>query len=88
MLKLVEKADGFYLELILDKAWITERTRKLVTTDMLGKAIIPNLPYECTSGSPLRVDTDYFGKKRNENNPSAGPFENPAVGKPLTLKVW
>jgi alpha-N-arabinofuranosidase len=55
---------------------------------MLGKAVIPNLPYEKPDGSPLRVDTDYFGKKRNEKNPSAGPFENPAVGKQLTLKVW
>lgn len=87
-LNLVEKADGFYLELILDKVWSVERTRKLVTTDMLGKAVIPNLPYEKPDGSPLRVDTDYFGKKRNEKNPSAGPFENPAVGKQLTLKVW
>jgi len=87
-LNLVEKADGFYLELILDKVWSVERIRKLVTTDMLGKAVIPNLPYEKPDGSPLRVDTDYFGKKRNEKNPSAGPFENPAVGKQLTLKVW
>ena len=87
-LNLVEKADGFYLELILDKVWSVERIRKLVTTDMLGKAVIPNLPYEHPDGSPLRVDTDYFGKKRNEKNPSAGPFENPAVGKQLTLKVW
>lgn len=87
-LNLVEKADGFYLELILDKVWSVERTRKLVTTDMLGKAVIPNLPYEKPDGSPLRVDTDYFGKKRNEKNPFAGPFENPAVGKQLTLKVW
>lgn len=88
MLKLVEKADGFYLELMLDKDWSAERTRKLVTTDMLGKAVIPNLPYEHPNGSPLRVDTDYFGKKRNEKNPSAGPFENLATGKQLTLKVW
>src|SRR5450759_437709 len=87
-LNLVEKADGFYLKLILDKVWSVERIRKLVTTDMLGKAVIPNLPYEKPDGSPLRVDTDYFGKKRNEKNPSAGPFENPAVGKQLTLKVW
>jgi alpha-N-arabinofuranosidase len=87
-LNLVEKADGFYLELILDKVWSVERTRKLVTTDMLGKVVIPNLPYEHPDGSLLRVDTDYFGKKRNEKNPSAGPFENPAVGKQLTLKVW
>ena len=87
-LNLVEKADGFYLELILDSVWSVERIRKLVTTDMLGKAVIPNLPYEHPDGSPLRVDIDYFGKKRNEKNPSAGPFENPAVGKQLTLKVW
>jgi alpha-N-arabinofuranosidase len=87
-LNLVEKADGFYLELILDKVWSVERTRKLVTTDMLGKVVIPNLPYEHPDGSLLRVDTDYFGKKRNEKNPSAGPFENSAVGKQLTLKVW
>jgi alpha-N-arabinofuranosidase len=87
-LNLIEKADGFYLELILDKVWSVERTRKLVTTDMLGKVVIPNLPYEHPDGSLLRVDTDYFGKKRNEKNPSAGPFENSAVGKQLTLKVW
>ncbi len=38
-------------------------------------------------GTPLKIDTDYFGKKRNETNPSAGPFENPGEGK-LKLKVW
>jgi hypothetical protein len=35
----------------------------------------------------LKIDTDYFGKKRNKANPSAGPFENPAEGR-LSLKVW
>jgi hypothetical protein len=27
-------------------------------------------------------------KKHSEKNPSAAPFENPAVGKQITLKVW
>ena len=64
-LKLVEKADGFYLDFRFDKAWTADRTRKLVTTDLLGKAIIPNLPYEQPDGTPIRIDTDYFGKGRN-----------------------
>jgi alpha-N-arabinofuranosidase len=85
--KLVEKADGFYLELQLDKAWAGERTRKLVTTDLLGKAAIPNLPYEQPDGKPIRIDSDYFGKRRDEANPAPGPFENPGQGE-LKLKVW
>ena len=86
-LKLVEKADGFYIEIKFDKAWSAERTRKLVTTELLGKAAIPNLPYEQPDGTPIRVNTDYFGKPRNEANPTPGPFENPGAG-PLILKVW
>jgi hypothetical protein len=57
-----------------------------VTTALLGKARIPGLAYENADGSPLKVDTDYFGKKRSKANPTPGPFENPGGG-PLTLKV-
>jgi alpha-N-arabinofuranosidase len=84
-LKLVEEPDGFYLELVFDKDW-EGRTHKLVTTERLGKAAIPNLPYEQADGSPIRINTDYFGKKRNESNPTPGPFENPGTG-PIKLKV-
>ncbi len=85
--KLVEKADGFYLEVTFDKAWAGERPRKLVTTELLGRAAIPNLPYERPEGTPIRVNTDYFGKSRNETNPTPGPFENTGTGS-LVLKVW
>ena len=86
-IKLVEKHDGFYLDISLDKGWNVEQNHKLVTTELLGKAVIPNLPYEHPDGTPLRIDTDYFGKKRNEGNPFPGPFELPEGGK-QTLKVW
>jgi alpha-N-arabinofuranosidase len=86
-LNLVEKADGFYPEITADKAWTTERTRKLVTTELLGKAAIPDQAFENPDGTPLRIDTDYFGKKRNEKNPFPGPFEIPQGGKQI-LKVW
>ncbi|MHC4193751.1 MAG: hypothetical protein ACYSP9_06210, partial [Planctomycetota bacterium] len=54
---------------------------------LLGKAAIPNLSYVNPDTTPLKVDTDYFARKRNEQNPSAGPFENPGEGQ-LSLKVW
>jgi hypothetical protein len=84
-LHLVRKPDGFYLEANLDPAWVTERTRKLVTSDLLGKAVIPNVPFEQRDGSPIRIDTDYFGDRRNEANPAPGPFEK--LGN-LDVKVW
>ena len=86
-LKLIEKTNGFYLQIHYDKAGVSQRTRKLVTTDLLGKAAVPNLPYEQPDGTPIRIDTDYFGKGRNETNPTPGPFENPGQGN-LELKVW
>ena len=86
-LKLVEKPDGFYLELALDKAWSAGGPRKPVTTELLGKAAIPNLGYEQPDGSPIRINTDYFGKRRAKTNPTPGPFENPGQGA-LQLKVW
>ncbi|MGA2500775.1 MAG: right-handed parallel beta-helix repeat-containing protein [Tepidisphaeraceae bacterium] len=79
-IKVAQKDEGWYLEMKFDKAWATERTRKLVTTELLGKAAIPNLPYERPDGTPIRVMTDYLGKPRNEASPAPGPLENPGVG--------
>jgi alpha-N-arabinofuranosidase len=85
--RLIEEAGAFYLEISYDPAWNTERTRKLVTTELLGRAVIPNAPYEQRDGQPIRINTDYFGRNRNESNPTPGPFENPGRGH-LKLKVW
>lgn len=52
----------------------------LVTTELLGKAKIPDLPYENADGSPLRVDADYFGATRSAANPTPGPFEGLGAG--------
>lgn len=84
-LKLVERQGGFELELGLDKV-LGEARRRLVTTGVLGKAVIPDLPYERADGAPVRIDTDYFGKKRSAANPTPGPFEAPRPG-PLRLMV-
>jgi alpha-N-arabinofuranosidase len=86
-IRLAEEADGIYLQMKYDPAWNTERTRQLVTSELLGRAIIPNAPYEQRDGKPICINTDYFGRSRNESNPTPGPFENPGRGD-LKLKVW
>ena len=86
-LKLIEKDDGFYFEINIDKGWSIGRTRPLVTTELLGKTKISDAAFENPDGKPLCVNVDYFGKPRDEANPTPGPFENPGEGL-LKLKVW
>jgi alpha-N-arabinofuranosidase len=85
-IKLLQEADGVYLEMKYDPVWNAERTRQSVMTKLLGRTIIPNLPYEQRDGSPTDVNTDYFGRSRNPSNPNPGPFENPGRGD-VRLKV-
>ena len=85
-IKLVEQGENVYLHITLDESFKSLHN-KLVTTKLLGKAKIPDQAFENPNGSPLKVDADYFGKKRNDENPTAGPFENPGQGR-LSLKVW
>jgi alpha-L-arabinofuranosidase len=80
------KGNEVYLEIALDKNWLLQK-RKLVTTSTLTKAIVPGLPFENADGSPLQIDIDYSGKKRNTANPSPGPFEILQSGKQV-FKVW
>ncbi|WP_158674103.1 right-handed parallel beta-helix repeat-containing protein [Pedobacter sp. KBW01] len=87
MANLSAEKDHFYLEINLDRSWLSQKARKLVTSSSLNRAVVPNLPFENTDGSVLRIDTDYFGKKRNANNPSPGPFEITESGK-QKLKLW
>ena len=60
---------------------------KLVSTELLGKAKVPGLPYESADGSSVVIDRDYLGKKRNEAAPFPGPFEDPGQGG-VKLRVW
>ncbi len=66
---------------------LNQAQSEVVTSQLLGVARIPGLPYENADGSSLKIDTDYFGKKRSEMNPRPGPFANLEI-QPLALKVW
>jgi len=86
-LKLDAEADGWYLTMKSDPAWDASPTRPLVTTKLLGRAVIPNAAYENPDGSPLQIGADYFGGKRKSTNPSAGPFADASTDA-QKLKVW
>jgi alpha-N-arabinofuranosidase len=86
-IKIIEEKGGVYLHIMLDKTWAEKQSRQIVTTEMLGRAKISNLPYEQPDGSTYRIDTDFFGRKRNTTNPFSGPFELPMGGSQV-LKVW
>lgn len=83
--KIIERAGGWYLSLNAETSWRDTQKRTLVTTELLGKAKVPNQEYTNPDGSSLRIDTDYFGKPRNASNPLPGPFENPVNGE---IKIW
>lgn len=85
--RLTQKPDGWYLTLREDKAWRDEVKRQLVTTDLFGKTRVSHCTYENRDGTPLKIDADYLGQKRDEHNPFPGPFENIGDGS-QEIKVW
>lgn len=85
-IKLIEEYDAVYLEMAFSAAMGKLQTR-LISSEILGKALIPKTRFDNPDGSTLIIDTDYFGKKRATPDPTAGPFENTGVGTSI-VKVW
>jgi hypothetical protein len=84
---LVNERNAVQRHITLDRSWGAAHPCRLVTTELLGKARIPDLPYEQPDGSPVHIDTDYFGRKRDSDHPSPGPFELSEDGKQM-YQVW
>jgi len=86
-MKLEEKSDGWWFEMSVNPDWRSQQRRAVVTTELLGKAKIPDAPFEQPDGTPYRLDTDYFGETRSADNPAPGPFRL-TDKKQIHLKVW
>ena len=86
-LKIQEKFDGWWLEMTIDPDRVSTHKRSIVTTELLGKAMISKALYENPDETPYRIETTYFGKKTRTNNPAPGPFQfhNERL---IRLKVW
>jgi hypothetical protein len=85
-IRIEERGDDVYLHIVLDGS-IKNLTNNIISTEVLGRVKTSDAKYENPDGSPMMLDTDYFGKPRNKQDTFAGPFENPGTGK-LVLKVW
>ncbi len=84
---IVEKEDGWYFSMKMDKNWASSQAYKIVTTDLLGVVEVPNLSFVNPEGNPYTLNIDYFGKKRNSKNQFPGPFIMPTEDV-LMIKVW
>ena len=73
--------------MVCDKACLTGSKGKLATSELLGKAPVPMLPYENPDGSRVTIDSDYFGKKHDSEHPASGPFTKPGEGN-IRIRVW
>lgn len=77
----VDKEKGkLHLNFNLDNS-IKKIKTSLITTETLGEALVSKQKFESPEGKPIKIETDYFGKKRNKKNPTPGPFKNPEDGK-------
>lgn len=83
---LVEEGASVFLLLDLGQG-LRQAAAKLVTSQLLGRTRVSNLPFENADGTPLTIDADYLGQARNKSAPSPGPFESPGGGG-SKLKVW
>jgi glycosyl hydrolase family 120/parallel beta helix pectate lyase-like protein/uncharacterized protein DUF1565 len=84
--EIVEEGEKVFLKINLGDD-LKQVVTSLVTTERLGQARIPQLGYENADGSPIIIDTDFFGAQRSEAAPTAGPFKNPGQGN-IKIKLW
>jgi alpha-L-arabinofuranosidase len=73
-LKISVQAGVWYLEFAIDKSWSEAQQRKTVTTELLGRVSVPDLPYEQYDGKPYLLDSDYLGAATDTKAPFPGPF--------------
>jgi alpha-N-arabinofuranosidase len=86
-IKIIEKEDGWYLQLNAKNDFTTNVTRELITSEMLGKTRTGDLAFTSPDGTVITMDKDYLGQDRNIKSPFPGPFTLDSVNETL-IKVW
>lgn len=86
VVRITGQGNDVEMHLTLDEA-ISGLKTNLVTTGLLGKAKMPAESFENPDGTPLKIDTDYFGAKRPNVSPACGPVEGLKAGE-QTIRVW
>jgi hypothetical protein len=87
MIDLVKEPESVYLRITPKKSWTVNRSIRIITTKLLGKAQVPGQGFTNPDDTPLTIDTDYFGARRTTDYLIPGPFARLESGK-FELKVW
>ena len=85
-IKLFEDDEQVFLNFHFENAFYNHKVN-MISSEILGEALIPNARFENPDGSSLKIIVDYFGNKRLEENNYAGPFLNLNPGE-VEIKVW
>jgi len=81
-----ENEKGIFLSFDFDEK-LVKMKNKVVRTENLGETLISKQAFVNPDNSPIIIDTDYSGKKRDKDNPVVGPFEI-KENKIRKIKVW
>ena len=73
------EGEALYINLEIDNSYKGINT-ELITTDVMGTAFQSEEAFENNDSSPVSIDIDINGHKRN-NSPTVGPFEMLKKGK-------
>jgi alpha-N-arabinofuranosidase len=85
--ELFEEGNAVFLHADLDRSAVARPDTDVVTTDLLGRVAVPDLPYVDPEDASLRIETDYFGTERETTGPVPGPFADVRDG-PQYLALW
>jgi alpha-L-arabinofuranosidase len=84
--RLVERGRKGFLAVDF-KDGLQQQPTQLISTAVLGRSKVAGARYEDADGSPVKIETDYFGRARNPGNPVAGPFAHPRPGR-QEIALW
>jgi hypothetical protein len=76
---------AWFLE--MNAGWGGDPAGPMVTSELLGRAAVPNLAFVNPDGSPYQLDRDFFGKPHHKNHPRSGPFAE-ATGGGAAIQMW
>lgn len=88
-IQVIEKENGWYLQMNVPENWEDEKFRDKISTKDLGCASISGQSFDKEDGTAMELVEDYFGKRRKgRKNFYPGPIDFIADGDKLLIKVY
>ena len=85
----IEKTDGWYLQINVPENWKDEKFRDKVSTKDLGRASIPDQSFNKENGTVIDLIEDYWGQNRKgQKKYYPGPIDFTTNGGKVMLKVY